>query len=107
MGREIWALAHNGLVIYTRIIPAQSVERQTDDKGAGAYQLTEVYSLVNKAHFWLPSPPSLVPFTFFSLFDPFSSLSCPSTWHHIWVLWGHSFKLFLYLPWREQWVLLP
>ena len=36
-------------MIYIHIIPAQSVERQTDDKGAGEYQLTEVYSLVNKA----------------------------------------------------------
>lgn len=63
MGPRNLALAHNVLVIYIHIIPAQSVERQTDDKGAGEYQLTEVYSLVNKAHSWL--------------------------------------------PWREQWVLLP
>lgn len=35
MGPRNLALAHNVLVIYTRIIPAQSVERQTDDKGTG------------------------------------------------------------------------
>ena len=70
---EIFGIC-NVLVNYAHMVSAQnslgSVERQSGKQAVGEYQVTEVYSLVNKAHSRLPffslssfPPSSLVLFT--------------------------------------------